>query len=344
MGYASETGKGRTVAVYGAAGHTGRFVVAELKRRGLTPVAIGRDRGKLAAALGQGIEARVAALADEASLDRALAGSAAVINCAGPFLDSADAVARAALRAGIHYLDVTAEQPSARATLETFDAPARAAGVAVMPAMGFYGGFADLLVTAALGDWDSPDAIDIAIGLDSWHPTQGTRLTGERNTARRVVVSGGKLAPVSLPAATKEWEFAAPLGPQTIVEVPLSEIILIARHVKVGELHTWLSELGLADIRDAKTPPPKPADASGRSAQRFAVEVVARRGSERRRIVAQGRDIYAFSAPLVCEAVERLLAGTFARPGASAPGEIFDAKDFLTALTPECLTLDTCAG
>jgi len=32
-----------TVAVYGATGHTGRFVIAELLRRGITPIAIGRN-------------------------------------------------------------------------------------------------------------------------------------------------------------------------------------------------------------------------------------------------------------------------------------------------------------
>jgi short subunit dehydrogenase-like uncharacterized protein len=97
------------------------------------------------------------------SLDRALDGAHAVINCAGPLLEIADAVAAAAVRTGIHYLDVTAEQPSTRATLDTYDVSARNAGVAVVPAMGFYGGFADLLVTAALGDWNRADTIEIMI-------------------------------------------------------------------------------------------------------------------------------------------------------------------------------------
>lgn len=329
-----------TVAVCGAVGHTGRFVVRELIRRGITPIGIGRDRSKLVAAFDQAFECRFASLDNAASLDGALAGAGAVINCAGPFLDSADAVASAAMRARIHYLDVSAEQASTRATLETFDAAARDAHVAVVPAMGFYGGFADLLVTAALGDWKTADAIAIAIGLDSWHPTQGTRLTGARNTAPRVVVTGGKLARVPAPAAQRQWDFPAPLGTQTVEELPFSEIILLARHVKVNELHTYLSGIGLADIRNLSTPPPKAADAAGRSSQCFAVEAVARRGRESRRIVAQGRDIYAFTAPLVCEAVQRLLAGVFRESGAHAPGEIFDARDFLAALTPGALSLD----
>ena len=37
------------VAVFGAGGHTGRFVVAELQRRGIVPIAIARDAAALAA-------------------------------------------------------------------------------------------------------------------------------------------------------------------------------------------------------------------------------------------------------------------------------------------------------
>ena len=37
----------RNVLVYGAYGHTGRFVVTELLRRGLTPVLSGRDAARL---------------------------------------------------------------------------------------------------------------------------------------------------------------------------------------------------------------------------------------------------------------------------------------------------------
>ena len=37
----------RTVAVFGAYGHTGRFVAAELHRRGIAAILSGRDRVKL---------------------------------------------------------------------------------------------------------------------------------------------------------------------------------------------------------------------------------------------------------------------------------------------------------
>ena len=62
------------VAVYGASGHTGRFVVSELRRRGLTPILVGRDAAKLdtLANANAGLEVRIAEVDDPASLDRAL--------------------------------------------------------------------------------------------------------------------------------------------------------------------------------------------------------------------------------------------------------------------------------
>jgi len=334
-----------TVAVFGAAGHTGRFVVVELLRRGILAIAIARDLAALTAANFGDFEVtrRRASVDDEDSLDRALDGARAVINCAGPFLETSDAVAAAALRTGIHYLDVTAEQPSVHATLDKYDIAARESGIVVVPGMGFYGGFADLLVTAALGDWDRADAIEIMVGLDSWHPTRGTRITGEKNTARRMVIADGQLTPVPLPAAEKDWEFGDPLGRQAMVEVPLSEVILIARHVKTGELHTYLGKNALSDIDDPATPVPKAADATGRSPQRFVVDVVVRRDGKSRRITARGRDIYAFTAPLVCEATERLLEGKFSSAGAQPPAAIFDVQEFLSALTPDPLTFEITA-
>lgn len=174
----------RRIAVFGAAGHTGRFVVRELQRRGFAPLALARDAAELAACeFGPQVQTAQAAIDDPASLDRALAGSAAIINCAGPFLDTANAVAAAALRARIHYLDVTAEQASAQATLDTFDAAAREACVVVLPAMSFFGGLGDLLATAAVGDWDNAD-VAIHIALDSWRRPPQARARPARATPR----------------------------------------------------------------------------------------------------------------------------------------------------------------
>ena len=329
----------RPVAVYGAGGHTGRFVLAELRRRGLPAIAVGRD----AATLPAGVPARVAAIDDARALDAALAGSAVVINCAGPFLDTAGPLVEAALRAGASYLDVTAEQASALAVFERFDAPARAAGVAVIPAAGFYGGLADLLATALLevdaADNDASD-VTVAVALDRWWPTEGTRKTGERNTVPRLVVADGRLVAMPLPAAESTWRFGAPHGEQATIALPFSEVITISRHLRVRSLHAVLTRASLDEIRDAATPPPTATDALGRSAQRFEMVVEARHGGSVRTAVARGQDIYAVSAPLVVEAAARLMQPGFARAGALALGQAFEARDFLRALAPEHLDVE----
>jgi hypothetical protein len=325
----------RPVAVYGAAGHTARFVLAELERRGLPAVAVGRN----AATLPADVPARVAAVDDAAALDAAFAGCAVVINCAGPFLDTAAPVIAAALRAGAHYLDVTAEQASAMDAFERFDAPARAAGVAVIPAAGFYGGLADLLATSLLGPDGAADELTVAVALDRWWPTAGTRITGERNTVPRLIVADGRLAPLPLPAARSTWTFGAPHGEQAMVELTFSEVVTISRHLRVRGLRAHLTQSSLDEIRDTATPPPSAADALGRSAQRFEMVVQARQGTRVTRASARGQDIYAVSAPLVVEAAQCLMAPGFAHAGALALGQAVDAADFLRALSPEHLEL-----
>lgn len=330
------------MVVYGAYGHTGRFVTAELLRRGLVPVLSGRDAGKLAAvgARYPGLEQRPATIDDPHSLLAAFDGAVAVINTAGPFLDTAGPVAAAAVRAGSHYLDVSAEQATVQALRRDVDDAARAAGVAVVPAMAFYGGLADLLATAAADDHETLDEITVAVALDRWWPTEGTRITGARNTVARLVVADGRLAPLASPAPTRTWSFPEPFGEQDVVALPFSEIITIASHLQASTVGSWFSTAPLADLRDPDTPAPEAIDDSGRSAQRFVVDVVARAADGERRITVTGQDIYAVTAPIVVEAAVRLLDGRGAAAGVAAPGALFDAADFLAALAPEHLTID----
>jgi short subunit dehydrogenase-like uncharacterized protein len=326
----------RTVAVFGATGHTGRFVVSELRRRGFTPILSGRDAAKLNALADAhpGSDARVATIDDPASLDRTISGAAAVINCAGPFIDTAAPLIEAAIRGRIHYLDVTAEQRAVLGAFERFADTARDAGVVIAPAMAFYGGLSDLLATVAMGDWPDAHEIRIAVALDSWNPTRGTRLTGKRNTGRRFVYSDNKLEFLADPAPRLAWNFPAPFGAQDVVGLGFSEIIIISRHLRAPEIHAFMNLAPITDLRNPDTPEPVAADESGRSSQTFLVEVVARRGSEERRATARGRDIYAITAPIVVEAAERILDGRFKAPGVVAAGEAFGAQDFLRSLRP----------
>lgn len=83
-------------------------------------------------------EVRVASIDDPDVLGRALDGADAVINAAGPFAVTAEPLIRAALVAGVPYLDVAAEPDVVESIVDLFRTPAVAAGVSVMPTLGFY--------------------------------------------------------------------------------------------------------------------------------------------------------------------------------------------------------------
>lgn len=331
---------GQVVAVFGAYGHTGRFVVTELRDRGFVPLLVGRDAGKLRAlaASHPGLEHRVASVDDPASLDEALRGAAAVVNCAGPFASTAAPVIEAALRARIPYVDVAAEIEANVDTFRHFTDRARSAGVAVVPAMAFYGGLGDLLVTTAMGDWTSADEAHVAYGLSSWHPTAGTLASGtvsrDRRDGRRVRYTGGRLeyydGEGGLP--TLDWDFPAPLGRRTVLaEFTMADVVTVPSHLSIPQVRTYMTTDAARDLAAADAP--APVDERGRSAQTFVVDVVVRSGDTRRRVVASGQDIYAVSAPLAVEAVHRILTGRTRTSGVASAGEIFDAPDFLRALS-----------
>jgi len=333
------TSVAKSIAVYGATGHTGQFVVREAQRRGLPVVAVARSAARLDEAFASSatLTKRVATIDDPIGLEQAFVGCAVVINCSGPFLDTAAPVALAALRAGCHYIDVTAEQASAQASFAELDGPAREAGRVVIPAAGFYGGLADLLASALAPAGGHNDEITVAIALDRWWPTAGTRKTGERNNVPRVVVQGGRLVPLVPSAHVPDWAFSAPLGRQAMVELPFSETITLSHHLKAETIRSLLNRSALEDIRDASTPPPTGVDESGRSAQRFELVVQLTQGGATQTAGVRGQDIYAVTAPIVIEAAACLLAPSYRHSGALALAEAIDTHELLRALDDRAL-------
>jgi hypothetical protein len=342
------------IAVYGASGLTGGFVVSDLLRRGWEPVLSGRDAGKLraaaaaaaatAAASGGELAVRPAPVDDAAALDAAVAGVAAVVNCAGPFAATAGPVIEAALRAGVPYLDVAAEIEAIADTFAGYGEAATRAGVVVVPAMAFYGGLGDLLATAAVGEWPGADEICIAYALDGWRPTAGTREAGRVSAARRgghrIVYSRGRLEHRTGEAPVVDWDFPEPVGRRRVrAEFTMADSVTIPRHLATPEVRTFMSTAAVRDLGDQDAALRPSDDHGGRAAQGFLVEVVARRGAGERRAVARGRDIYGISGPLVVEAATRVVRGEVAGTGVVSAGRAFDAAGFLAALPLEDLSI-----
>ncbi|TDO83276.1 hypothetical protein EV143_102544 [Flavobacterium chryseum] len=100
-----------------------------------------------------------------------------------------------------------------------------------------------------------------------------------------------------------------------------------------------MSQNSLDDLRNADTPEPLPTDQKNRSSQQFCVEVVAIKGKTRRAITAFGQDIYAVTAPLVVETINRILSGKIKKIGVTTMGEAFDAADFLQSLDKDDIVI-----
>ncbi|SDG26545.1 hypothetical protein SAMN05216553_106473 [Lentzea fradiae] len=302
---------GHKIAVYGASGHTGRFVLAELTSRGHTPLPLGRAQARAD---------------DPDALDRALAGADALINTAGPFAVTGLPLLAATERANIPYVDVAAE---IEANADTF---ARGATIPAVPAMAFFGGLADLLATAAMADWPSADSAHIAYGLSNWQPTPGTLTAGQvskdRRAGQRVRYQDNKLQYHDNPLPTLHWNF--PSGPREVIaEFSMADVVTIPSHLKIPTVTSYMSTTAAQGLsKGSKREVP----------ETFEVDVQIRRGTETRRLTATGKDIYAVTAPLAAEATERLLTGRFTTTGVASAGHMFTPDDFLAALAPTITT------
>ncbi|HEY3556835.1 MAG TPA: NAD(P)H-binding protein [Kribbella sp.] len=314
------------IVVYGATGHTGRFVVEELLRQNLPVIVSGRNATALAEQWGH-LDVRPAAVDDPHALDKAMKNAAAVINAAGPFATTADPVIEAAARQRIRYVDVAAE---IEANVATF---ARRSDLPIVPAMAFYGGIGDLLTTALLGERTAAGSVQVAYGLSSWHPTPGTRAAGQvshdRRNGRRVRFADGHLQYHDDSPVQEDWIFPEPLGRRRVLaEFSMADIVTIPSHLDVGEVRTYMTLEAAGDLADADTPAPAPVDDEGRSDQTFVVEVRV----DGLRASAAGQDIYAISAPLAVGAVRRILAGETRTTGVASAGAMFDGVAFLKDL------------
>jgi short subunit dehydrogenase-like uncharacterized protein len=339
---------GERVAVVGATGYTGGLVVQELVRRGMDVVAIGRNGLKLNA-LPAEVERHVADVSDRVALEWALDSCRAVINCVGSFGDLGEAVVGAAIAVAVPYVDTTGEFPFVRRVFEVHDAPARKAGVAVVPGMAFYSAPADLasaLAARALGV--TPESVKIGYRLVGARPSKGTLRTNLRRAGQPCPIwEDGRLVERRIGDDPREFRFPEPYGPATVARWPGAEVLSVPRHtgarsvaVYLGmpkaaasvfrnpRLTALLQPVGRALIGQGTGGPSDEA----RSRARYVVVAQARAGSDTARCVVEGHDLYGVTAAACAEAAQRLTTMSEPRVGALAPAEAFDPAGFLNSL------------
>jgi short subunit dehydrogenase-like uncharacterized protein len=163
-------------AIYGAYGYTGRLIAAEAVRRGQRPLLAGRDPARLAPLAEElGLEWRAFGLRDPVALARAVEPLDLVLHAAGPFARTSAPMVRACLQGRTHYLDITGEIPVLE-SVYSLDAEARAAGIALLPAVGFDVVPSDCLALHVARQVGEPRELEIAIA-PSGRASAGTTRT-----------------------------------------------------------------------------------------------------------------------------------------------------------------------
>ncbi len=233
--------------LYGANGYTGALTARMAVKQGLRPILAGRSRAALAALAQElGLEYRIAPLDDAQALDRLLgadtnqARPTVVLHCAGPFSRTAQPMADACLRNGVHYLDITGEIRVFEMLAARY-AEAKAAGVMLLPGAGFDVVPSDCL--AAHLSTRLPEATSLVLGIRALGSlSRGTALTmiegverGEGGMVRR----NGVLTPVEPAAKTREIDFGS--GPRPTVLMPWGDVSTAYHSTGIPNIEVYMA-------------------------------------------------------------------------------------------------------
>lgn len=225
--------------IYGSNGYTGKLIVAEALRHGLKPVLAGRNREAVEAqARETGLEARAFGLDDAAAVARGFGGMRLVLNCAGPFSQTAVPVLEACLTQRAHYLDITGEIDVFALCHRAHDR-AREAGIVVAPGTGF-----DVVptdCTAAMLKEKLPDATHLVLAFEAGGgPSPGTAKTSVEGLARggRARIDGKV---VEVPLAWKSRTFDRDGEARTAMTIPWGDVYTAYVSTGIPNVETYMA-------------------------------------------------------------------------------------------------------
>lgn len=330
--------------LYGANGYTGKLIARLSKERGLRPILAGRDREAIEGLARElNFESRIFALDDSIAMDVALSEVATVLHCAGPFSRTSKPMADGCIRKGTHYMDITGEAAVIE-TLAARDREARAAGVMLLPCVGFDVVPSDCLAAHLKRRLPSATKLTLAIqGLG--RISRGTATTMVENINRGGLVRReGQLT--SVPAAWKTREIDFGKGLVTAVTIPWGDVASayystgiknievyaaiparLRRLMKLSRAFGWL--LGSGPVqrflkKRIKDQPPGPNEAERERGRSFVWGEVEDDAGGRAVSRLSGPEGYQLTALTALAIVGHVLAGNFST-GFQTPSKAYGA-------------------
>ncbi|MFN2491017.1 MAG: hypothetical protein ABR529_15050 [Actinomycetota bacterium] len=350
------------VLLFGATGYTGRLVAASLARRGASFAVAGRDRAGLeqVAERTGAAAVRVAAVGNVHGLVEALQDVRVLLTCVGPFSELGDTAVEAALSSGVGYVDATGEAAFVARLVRERHETAKAAGIAMAPALGFDEGPADVAATLATGGMaDAQLTITYALPSRASPGTVGLSL--HVLTAPGWWLRDGRRVPVASGASTRWAPMPPPLGPRPSVSSYMAESELAPLHLDVADVSTYLTtgtarrvalKFGLpvlrrvvaarAARRAVEAVMLKAVDAPDRSQPgRWTILAEACAGSRRRNVVMTGDDVYGLTAELLATGALELARHADGRAGVLAPVQAVGPQRLQEELEAHGVTIET---
>lgn len=343
--------------LYGAYGYTGRLILERVLREGgEAPILAGRSEAPLRALAEEtGLEWRQFPLGEDAGrVSRGIEGAEAVLHCAGPFSSTSKPMVQACLAGGAHYLDITGELGVIERVLAA-DAKAKAAGVALLPAVGFDVVPSDCLAATLAAALPEATRLELAFASDGATSRGTTKSMIEGLPQGGCVRRDGRLTPVRPAHATRVVPFRR--GARRCVAIPWGDVSSAYYSTGIPNITVYMSQpdrviaamrllgllrpilargfvqRGLKRLADRIEGPDEAARARGRVQLWGRVEDKFGAAREALLEVPEG---YRFTADAALASLERVLAGGVP-PGAWTPSKAFGA-DFVTGLEEVELT------
>lgn len=146
--------------IYGAAGYTGKIIAARAKALNLNFEIAGRDADKIQELAEElNVPYHIFSVDDEVAFLKALTDKRVLVNAAGPFKFTAEQAMNACLKAGVHYLDISAELETYQLA-ESLDEKAKIAGIQLISGAGLFVSY-DALVVHLSKLVTEPDSLKI---------------------------------------------------------------------------------------------------------------------------------------------------------------------------------------
>lgn len=208
--------------IYGAYGYTGQLITELAVEKGLKVVIAGRSDQKISALANRfGLNYVVVDTSELHLLDKVAAESSLFINCAGPFIDTVDAVVKYCLEKKLHYIDITGEIEVFEKA-KSYDAKASEKGVMIMPGAGFDVVPSDCLAKYLSEKIERPTHLELAFkGVGG--ASKGTSLTMIRGMHKGGAIrENGKIIKVPSAYEVKKFDFDKPQ--LTAVTIPWGDV------------------------------------------------------------------------------------------------------------------------